>query len=293
MKNSIKSYLDAVVHDNAEIIKENGGNAAEHILNNCENLEFGWFEILTEDEIHEYETASGERREEIRAEIRAFVNENYNYNLLADELLEKWIVVDFGADTEDRLRVTRRSNFEKMDLCGAFENYGRTVGCESAGCYTFSNSESSVFLDFTKELYAKFNGVEQIVDENEMTDREFCEFFIDPMNHKPGRDLFSVDIFDQMLAFFNAWEVKNTSHTEVTAWTFHDSHNFQTVVLENDYGEADCIEIEEAEQKEILLQMPQTFPHMEGFNTSEKTEDFIFRFDRWATNPWYCFVERK
>ena len=97
MKNSIKSYLDAVVHDNAEIIKENAGNAAEHILNNCENLEFGWFEFLTEDEIHEYETASGERREEIRDEIRAFVNENYNYNLLADELLE----INFDIPTGD------------------------------------------------------------------------------------------------------------------------------------------------------------------------------------------------
>jgi hypothetical protein len=293
MKNSIKTLLDAVAHDSRESIKASGGNVAEYIIVTAEAVDQGWFEFLSDEEIDEYESADADRREEIRDEIRAFVNDNYNYNILADELLEKWIVVDFGPDAEDRLRVTRRENFQEMDYCGAYADYGRSVGCESAGCYTFSNSESSVFLDFSKALYQDFEGIEDIVDENEMTDRDLCEFFIDPVNHNPGRELFGIDRFNEMLSYFKKWETENTSHTQVTGWTFHDSHNFETVILETPFGETDCEELDEDEQKEILLQMPQTAPHMAGFNTSEETEDYIFSFDRWATNPWFCFVERK
>lgn len=209
-----------------------------------------------------------------------------------DTLLEKYIVVELNdTESEDRIRVTRRANFENMNLCGAYENYGRTVGCEDAGCYVFSNSESTVALDFSKELYEKFPGVEAIVDENEMSHREFCEFFIDSMNHKTGRDLFGVERFKEMLAFFTEWEAANTSHTEVTGWTFHDGHNFKTIILD-EHDENACTELAESEQIDILLQMPE-FPHMDGFYTTEDAEAYTYHFDRYAENPWHCYVNRK
>lgn len=219
--------------------------------------------------------------------------ENWTIELRKEFLLEKWIVVSFPyADPDDSIRVTRRENFAKMNFCDAYGDYGKQVGCDAAGCYTFSNSESSIFLDFTKELYQKFQ-IESIVDENEMTDREFCEFFIDSMNYKPGRELFGAGVFDEILSYFKAWKEQNETHTEVTGWTYHDSRNFETVVSECDFGEPDCTELDEEEQIEILIQMPETAPHIEGTNTIEETEDFLFHFDRWATNPWFCYVERK
>lgn len=293
MKASIKTIMDGVVHDNREVIKENGGNVAEYLITDTEAQDQGWLWFMTDEEAEEYENASAERREEMRTDIRNWINENYNYTLRSEELLEKWIVVQIlDADPTDAIRVTRRSNFEKMSFCNAYGNYGVQVDCNNAGCYTFSNSESSIFLDFSKKLYGAFPGSEAIVDENEMTDKELAECFIDSYSHKSLKDMFGEE-FGKMLEFFNAFRKENETHTEVTGWTFHDSHNFRTVISECDFGEPDCVELDEEDQIEILLQMPETAPHIDGTNASEETEDYIFHFDRWATNPWFCCVERK
>lgn len=198
-------------------------------------------------------------------------------------LLEKWIVVDFGADTEDRLRVTRRSNFEKMNFCDAYGQYGKKVGCYDAGCYTLENSGSSAQSDCASAIREKFNVCVSL---------EKCAgtWTVIPSDED---DEFSEELISKIESFIESWQGENTSHTEILGWTYHDSHNFCTVVLEADFGEPDCVELDEDEQIEILLQMPETAPYMENFNTSEETDNFIFSFDRWATNPWFCTVERK
>lgn len=81
MKNSIKTYTDAVVYDNKEYIIKNGGDVAEYLLANAENLEFGWFFYLSSEEILEYEDSNSNKIEEIRNEIKDFINDNYNYNI--------------------------------------------------------------------------------------------------------------------------------------------------------------------------------------------------------------------
>jgi hypothetical protein len=85
MRHSIKTLMDAVVHDNREVIIENGGNAADYLMRSTEALDQGWHEFLSDEEVEEYENVSSERREEIREEIRTWVNENYNYNLKSEE----------------------------------------------------------------------------------------------------------------------------------------------------------------------------------------------------------------
>lgn len=117
MKHSIKTIYDCVVSDNAEFIKENGGNAAEYILSNAENAEFGWFEFLTDEEIAEFESATSERREEIKDEIRAFVNENYDYNLLA----ENW-------KQEQILESAYDQGFKKIEITHAINSYPTNLG---------------------------------------------------------------------------------------------------------------------------------------------------------------------
>lgn len=202
-------------------------------------------------------------------------------SIKVDQLLEKWIVVSFPyADHDDAIRVTRRNNFEKIEFCKAYGNYGVQVDCYNAGCYSLDNSSSSFKSDLEAFIKEKFN-LEG-------------EFSYDDYKEQQEN---SIDT-DQVLCIeidkaVKAWIDENETHTEVTGWTYHDSHNFKTVVSEADFGEVDCNELDEEEQIEILLQMPETAPYMDGFNTSEETEDFIFRFDRWATNPWFCYVERK
>ena len=81
MKNSITTLLNSFVHDNRNFIRENGGNAAKYIIETTEAEDQGWQWFLTDQEIDEYETADAARRAEIRDEIRAFVNEHYNYSI--------------------------------------------------------------------------------------------------------------------------------------------------------------------------------------------------------------------
>jgi len=295
MKASIKTIMDGVVHDNRQVINENGGNVAEYLITDTEAQDQGWLEFMTDEEAEEYEKASAERREEIRNDIRNWINENYNYNLRSEELLEKWIVVQIlDAEPTDAIRVTRRSNFEKMNFCNAYGNYGVQVDCNNAGCYSFNNTESQIFDDFYSEASKEFGFTEDDLDRLELTHREFYEMLIEPVDsvaYKIMKDEF--EDWDAIIDFFNQWREENETHTEVTGWTFHDSHNFRTVISECDFGEPDCVELDEEDQIEILLQMPETAPHIDGTNASEETEDYIFHFDRWATNPWFCCVERK
>lgn len=201
-----------------------------------------------------------------------------------NDLLEKWIVVDFGDEQEDRIRVTRRSNFEKINLCDCYGNYGQSVGCYDAGCYSFENSASTIYEHFYEAISNRF-GFGSLMDDNELTTSDL----VDILKSELDSNIFPE--FKKMVEFFKKWRTENENHTEVKGWTYHDSHNFRTVILEADFSETDCVELDEEEQIKILLQMPETTPHIEGTNTSEEIEDYIFKFDLWATNPWYCFVE--
>lgn len=78
MKNSIKTMIDSLVHDNASFIKENGGNVAEWILLNDEAEDQGYLWYLTDEEITDFENGNSEK---YINEIRNYVNENYNYKL--------------------------------------------------------------------------------------------------------------------------------------------------------------------------------------------------------------------
>ncbi|MDV7402670.1 hypothetical protein RZS08_65210, partial [Arthrospira platensis SPKY1] len=84
------------------------------------------------------------------------INENYNYNLRSEELLEKWIVVEI-TNADPVVRVTRRENFQKMNYCKAYGDYGKMVDCEHAGCYAFYNYNSSIHSDFLLEIEKAFN----------------------------------------------------------------------------------------------------------------------------------------
>ena len=135
---------------------------------------------------------------------------------------------------------------------------------------------------------------EDDLDRLELTHRELYEMIIEPVDSVAYKTMKEeIEDWDGIIKFFDAWREQNENHTEVTGWTYHDSHNFKTIVLETEFGEPDCIELDEEEQIEILLQMPETAPYIEKFDTIVETEDFKFKYDRWATNPWFCYVERK
>lgn len=220
--------------------------------------------------------------------------ENWVLQLRKEFLLENWIVVSFPyADHDNTIRVTRRANFEQMNFCDAYGDYGQQVSCYDAGCYSFENSASSIFDDFYTAISDRY-GIGSLMDDinaGNFTVNDLVDL-LKESNLDLGVEYFGKD-FHKMIKFFEAWKAKNENHTEVTGWTYWDSHNHKTVVSKCDFGEPDCIELDEEEQIEILLQMPETTPYINGTNASEETEDFFFHFDRWATNPWFCYVEKK
>ena len=209
-----------------------------------------------------------------------------------DNLLEKWIVVKWDGGDDTRIGVTLRDNFVDMLLCEAYDNNGQPVDCHGACCYHFSNNESGVHADFSKEIFEKFPSVAEVVNDEEMTDIEFCQWFSDSINHKPGRELFGLEAFDAILALYREWEENRTSHTPSRGWTYWDGSNHHTIIIED--GAANEPDVEELidDQVEILLQMPAA-PANAGKGMDVETEDYIFSFDNWSDNPWHCQVENK
>lgn len=215
-----------------------------------------------------------------KAEFNTWLEE-----IRVEELFEKYIVVNMKNVDEDEICITKREHFENVNMCDCYANYGNKIGCYDAGCYSFNNSASSIFEDFYEEISDRF-GIGSLMDDNELTTPDLVEL----LKSKDDTDIFPA--FGKMVEFFIKWREENETHTEVTAWTYHDSHNFTTVFLDTDFGEPDCIELEEDEQISILAEYP-GFPYIKGTNTRVKTANYIFHFDLWATNPWVCYVENK
>ena len=221
---------------------------------------------------------------------------------VVDALMKKWVVVMLPyADPNDAIRVTRRENFKEMNFCDCYGDYGVKVDCYNAGCYCLDNSESVIQSDMLLDIDRHFNTIlfKYYGERYGMTFTSLDEFIgnVEEINNEDSDvheswEYVPVDVAE-LKVFCEKYLAEKESHTQVTGWTFHDSHNFKTVVSETDFGDPDCSELDENEQAKILLQMPVTAPYMEGTNASEESENYTFHFDRWATNPWFCYVEKK
>lgn len=214
-------------------------------------------------------------------------NEEYEawvLELKKEYLIEKYIVVSFEEPSdEETMKITLRKNFATMDYCEAYGEHGVKVGCYNAGCYTLENSASDAQGDCSLAITAEFGvcvSLEECAGKWTVNDTD-----------DEDSEGFSDELIEKIEAFIETWKAANESHNEITGWTYHDSHNFKTI----GWGEngSDCEELDNDEQIAILLQMPESTPYIDGTNADVETEDYIFKFDRWASNPWYCFVEAK
>lgn len=219
-----------------------------------------------------------------------------------ESLLEKWIVVDIsnGYD-ESNLKVTRRFNFEREKVCSGYDNYGQVVDCCNAGCYALDNSESNfasdLLLAIESELDVKLHGFFGDEFGTSFTTLDELIENIDYLNAEPAesKEMYNYTDVDTgaVRAFADKWVEENENHTEAEQWTYWDGSNHKTITLNTDFGDSDCAELDEDEQIEVLLEMPESTPYISGTDTTEETENFEFHFDLWASNPWYCDVKRK
>lgn len=75
MKNSVLTLTEAHVSDSKQYIN---GNVAEHLINETQSMEFGYYFFLTDEEIESFEK-DAEKRAELIEEVESFINENFNY----------------------------------------------------------------------------------------------------------------------------------------------------------------------------------------------------------------------
>jgi hypothetical protein len=194
-----------------------------------------------------------------------------------------YIVIKNATDPDEQMFVTKRDNFESVNLCETYDNYGQKVGCYNAGCYAIDNSDSDAEKDFLRDLYDHF-GIEY-------NDDDLAEFdFSDVENGL--NELLSGISQEKIDSFIKEWKEKNEIHTEAIAWTYWDGHNFRSLVMRSDLGEPDVEEIDDDEEEAILAELP-GFPYIEGTTASIETENYIFTFTLWADDPFYCTVEKK
>lgn len=117
MKNAINTLIEMVISDSKEFIIQNGGNVAEYLIADAESADQGWLWFLSDEEIEEFENGSSERRSEIISEIQNFINSNYDYNLV-DENIKVYKVTYSGNASKFRnfeMEVTATSEREAVE----------------------------------------------------------------------------------------------------------------------------------------------------------------------------------
>lgn len=198
------------------------------------------------------------------------------------KLREKYIVLEKTYVNDGRFYITRRSNFETVNLCDCFDDYGQIIGCYGAKCYSFDNSDSDATKDCLRALYEHF-GIEYSDDD--------LLFSIEEVLNGENDLLADVDK-EKIDEFIKNWKENNETHTEVDAWTYWDGRNYRTIILQSDFGFEDVREIDDEKQDAILSELPENQDTEKPIEQVE-TKNFIFTFSRYASDPFYCSVYEK
>lgn len=192
-------------------------------------------------------------------------------------LLKDYIVIQEPETCQ--FYVTLRSNFIKQNECKCYNHFGIINDCNTAGCYSFSNTDSEIYNDFKEELQRAIS----VIFSEDFSIRNLVECLqqgIQPDEISDEEISFVYEIYNRFLL--------KESHTQITAYTFWNGRNWESISIHSEYyNETDMVEMSENDQIEILSEMPET-PHMKGAEAEIETENYIFQFSRFASNPWIC-----
>ena len=128
MKTNVLQLTEAYVADNKQYIS---GNVAEHLVTNADNMENGYLEYLTDEEIEEYEN-DADMRNYYEECVVNFCWENFDYYLfatLSDDKksvnfpsggqLDTWqvsAICERGSDEEIREYLQTQEGWEKESI---------------------------------------------------------------------------------------------------------------------------------------------------------------------------------
>ncbi len=215
--------------------------------------------------------------------LNKYVDDHYiTINPKIEKLCEKYIVLEKTYENDGYFYITQRSNFKTVNLCDCFDDYGQQIGCYRAKCYSFDNSDCDAEQDCLKELYEHFN--------IEYSDDDLLFNIEETISGE--NDLLKNIEKEKIKEFIDNWKEENEWHVEVEAWTYWDGRNYRTIILQSDFGIEDVREIDEEEQEAILTELPEN-PDIEKPVVQVETENYIFTFSRYASDPFYCSVCEK
>ena len=94
MRHAIDAYVQAIAHDNAELINENGQSVAEYIVSSAESTG-NWTEFFDAEEYEDNDNFVP--TEDQVDELRSYLTHNYNYYMV-DTLYELAEVINNNKD---------------------------------------------------------------------------------------------------------------------------------------------------------------------------------------------------
>ncbi len=288
------------IRENAlQVLKENfkevENSTLSEYVQSCSGSDPNFFRWLFDEDFENDFSA------DLSADQKKAYNEFIN-EIELDEKLEKYIIVKFVDSDEESYFITKRANFEKCNLCDCYAGYGIKVTCDWAGCYTLDNCESSIQSDLLLAVQEHFDTqIHPYFKERFGTHFSSLDEFIENVSDLNDEDSDIHESFDyqkidlkELKAISEKWLAENEHHTECVAWTFWDSHNFRSLVLESELGEGNKVEeIDEEEERAILKEFTGA-PYIDsGTSASETTENYVFTSTAWADDPWICSVGKK
>lgn len=182
------------------------------------------------------------------------------------------IVIRKKDSEDDRMFIADRDDFERVNLCDCYNEFGFQIGATDAGDYCLENC-------YCTELREKF-----------LNDFKTAGF-------KVEEDNCIDDILEsgdgKVQKFLEDWKEENESYTGALVYNFWDGHNWQSIVLDCDIDEAvNYEEIESKEAKEILKAFEGVeFGQHECGLCSVEVGDLVFIHSLFAGDPFLADVQ--
>ena len=196
-----------------------------------------------------------------------------------ESLLKDYIVVK--EPENGNLLITHRSNFVEQDDCKCYNHFGIINDCNTAGCYSFSNTDSAIYDDFKCAVQK----ISKDAINSDCSTKELVECLQN--NNQP--DHIDTETFLKIKECYTQFLTKE-NHIKIVAYTFFDGSNWKSLTLFSEYyNETDLVELPEKDQIEIISEMPEN-PEMNQPTVYVETENYVFQYSRHTSYPWICEV---
>ena len=208
-----------------------------------------------------------------------------------NEKVSKYIVLEFAEDCDNVGYITHRDKIESGNLCETYGKYGQSYGCDRAGCYALSSSNSSIHSDLLLAIEAEFGTkIHESFGDTHGMSFSSVEEFIELVSEL---DEVVIDI-DKLEEFAEKWVSDNESHTQCSHFTYWDGSNFKSIVISSEFDmELDWSECDEDKSNHILSGFDGALDVYSGASASKTVGKYTYITTRDSDDPWLAIVSEQ